>query len=470
MTATVSRAWQSLWRIRERERCHQRRRAGRPAAAALLIAWVAAATLWLPGTARALLGDSRGPAGLDGSLRVVAVATDGPESASLLGGDDSAFLSQTLLRLTLAGRPRDFVSYELHVVQTVDTTSASATLGQGGLGASVPYAPAPSDARYRALDATWDWLEESDTGAALILDRASASFHLASADITLGRQAITFGKAFFWNPLDVFLPFDPRQFDREYKAGVDAARVDIHLGPFSGINLIAAAGRTMAPTATTDDGELLDSSWFGSALLARAFTTLHGWDLAAQGGKVYGGYQLGAGATGELGPLALRLEAAFLDADDSPPLLAGVFPASEKLVEDGLSTVVGIGHRFDNSLSLDCEYFYNGARDPHDLQTSFTRLATGGLLAASEHLGGFVATYEFMPILFGNLAWMVSFNDGSGQIQPGLTWWASDEIGVQAGAIISYGSSPAVGLHDSVLRSEFGTSPHIFYIEPKIYF
>ena len=62
------------------------------------------------------------------------------------------------------------------------------------------------------LTAEWAELYESK----------EAAFRFAG--LTIGRQAVSFGKAHFWNPLDVFLAFDPFQFDRDYKPGVDAQR------------------------------------------------------------------------------------------------------------------------------------------------------------------------------------------------------------------------------------------------------
>ena len=98
------------------------------------------------------------------------------------------------------------------------------------------------------MDATTDWLQRSSQAASLWLDRPERPrCALPRADVTVGRQAITFGKAYFWNPLDEFLPFDARQIDRDYKAGVDAVRVDIPTSPFSGVNVVVAPGRSSTP-------------------------------------------------------------------------------------------------------------------------------------------------------------------------------------------------------------------------------
>jgi len=143
--------------------------------------------------------------------------------------------------------------------------------------------------RYRAFDASWNFIDgEKDTFGNLWLDRFNLKLALPRADLIIGRQAITFGKAYFWNPLDLYLPFDPAQFDRDYKAGVDALRLDIPLGPFSGLNLIYVLGRELdINNQYVQDGNV-SASWFGSSLLLRGFTHADGWDLAVQGSKVYG--------------------------------------------------------------------------------------------------------------------------------------------------------------------------------------
>ena len=430
-------------------------------ARALLLALLAA-----PAPAAALLGDAQGPVGLDGSLRTVAAGIDNYSFRPFFGGAAGDALSQTLLRLTLVGRPRAWVSYEVHGVQSVDYASGGSALG------ALPFSLVPRDVRYRALDAARTWHEERQVTATLWFDRANVKLALPWADVTLGRQAITLGKTYFWNPLDVFLPFDPQQFDQEYKPGVDAVRLQVPLGRFAGLDVIGAAGRTLTALGTFADGDrALDATWFGSAVLGRAFTTVGGWDLALQGGKVYGGYELGGGLVGEVGPLEVRAEGAQLWADGSPPLFPGLFPASERQVEDAFTGVVGLGHRFPSSLTLEGEYFLNGAGDPDRLEAALVRFANGGTLALGRHLLGFLVSYEILPILTGQLGWIVDAGDPSVQLQPRLLWSAADEVDVLAGAIVGRGERPVEPVPGAVeLRSEFGTFPDVYYVEVKLYF
>ena len=425
---------------------------------ALLAAALLAAT-----AAHAFVGSTDGAGGIDGSIRTLVGAIDNYDAPLLFDGSVDA-LSQTLLRITAAGKPRPWLAYEIHGVQAVDYQSARTVAGNALIGL------VPGDVRYRALDASDTWHEGGDVRATAFLDRGNVTLHLPHADVTAGRQAITFSKAYFWNPLDVFLAFDPSQFDRDYKPGVDAVRLDVPLGAFAGVNLVGAAGRTLDGLGVAEEHGTFAASWFGSAVMGRLFGTLRGWDLSLQGGKIYGGYQVGGGAVGEAGPLEVRLEAAQLFAQPSPALLPGLLPPDERLVESGTTVVAGIGHRFENTFTIESEFFWNGLGDTQNLEASLLRFRNGETLDLSEHLLGVVARYDVLPILVADLGTIASLDDGSFQFQPRLTWSATDEVEVLAGAIVNAGTRPLIAPGTLRLRSEFGTFPDLYYAEVKLYF
>ncbi len=424
----------------------------------------ALALLFFPASAAlALCGNTESSFGLDGSLRTVAAAVRNYDFSPLFGPDNEEDeYSQTLLRLTAAGRPSDNLAYQVHLVQSLTTFS-----GQGGNSFGA-FNLSGNRTRYRALDDSWDWLSGEHNTAGLWLDRFNVRISFPNADLTLGRQAVTFGKAYFWNPLDVYLPFDPRQFDRDYKAGVDAVRLDVPLGFFSGINLVAVFGREIFSDGSSTDGQrFLEADWKGSSLLARFFTNAAGWDLAVQGGKIYGGWQIGGGLVGELFGLEIRAEAALFWAEDSPDM---PFPYQGQVYENSFTAVLGLGRRFENSLTVEAEYLYNGAGS-ENLNESMVRSASGGLLHLGRHLAGLTVAYDILPILVGRLAMIHSFTDASTQIQPTLTWSAADNAEVIAGASLNYGERPATnnsGLTD--IRSELGLNPDYYFAEFKIYF
>lgn len=398
------------------------------------------------------------------SLRTVAAIEQNYHFPSFFGpGNSIDSISQTLLRVTAEGEPNDRTEYEAHLVQSLDYSTANAGQGSFAIGLSSP------QSAYRAFDAALNWSQGEESSAALWLDRFNLRLSFPDADLTVGRQAVTFGKAYFWNPLDVFMPFDPSQFDRDYKPGVDALRYDLYLSDLSGITMVGALGSKLAPPGAAARGpRTFAADWYGSALLARFFTTVGGWDYSLQVGKVYGGWQLGAGAVGETGPWQVRAEVAWFSASGNQPrsmLVTG------DLLEDSLTAVVGIGRYYENTLDVEFEYFYNGTGDARDLDASFFRQQYGATRQLGRHILGAMASYEFDPLLKGQLVSLFSLSDRSSQFQPLLTRSLSDNSDVLVGATLNFGRRPEGMFSFSPdLKSEFGTYPNLYYAEYKVYY
>jgi hypothetical protein len=350
--------------------------------------------------------------------------------------------------------------YEVHLVQEFSYTTDDRDFSLFAL---------PDARRYKVLDLTWNQQDGKHTAATMYPDRFNLKWTNPSFDLTLGRQAITFGKAYFWNPMDVFLPFDPEQLDRDYKEGVDAARLDIPLGNFSGLNLISALGRRIpGPSDPGDDKKTIAADWYGSSLLARFFTTIGDFDLACQLGKIYGGYQLGAGLSGEYRLLELRLEGAYFEAVDSAPLPR---PYWEDLFVDHFTFVAGLGRTFPNSFVFEIEYLYNGAGDPESLEASLIRVGYGSSLHLSKHLLGVLLKYDLIPIVVAQCVCLYSFSDGSSLMQPSVDISLSDETALILSATLGFGERPEKDpFMLPRLKSEFGTYPDTYFAELKWYF
>ena len=399
-------------------------------------------------------------ASLDSNLRTTSVAARNYDQPLLWGRDNGAdYHTGLALRLIASGRPGTRLRWEAHAVQNLAlTTFASAAAGSGNL-----LGAAGSEVPYRLAGARRDWGDGGDVSASAHLDRAHLRIAFERADLTVGRQAITFGKAWFWNPLDVFLPFGSTQFDRDYKPGVDAVRVDLPFGDFSGATLVGVPGRAQSGAAPAGGG----NAWYRSALVARAYGNARGWDAAAQGGKILGGYQLGGAVTGELGGLELRGEAAWFAAQDG----TGAGGSGATVVGGHFSAVAGAGRGFaGRGLQLQAEYFYNGAASG-DLKQRLALVAEGRLRHAGRHLLGALASGRIHPLVRGSLAGLWGIGDGSWLAQPGLVWSAADEVEVVAGAVVARGRRPVGStVEDLMFRSEFGTCPDFYYLETKLYF
>ncbi len=413
--------------------------------------------------ARAFLGDSDKAFGLSGSVRGIFLYADPYDFPAFFGwsGDDDTRASATA-RLVAAGRPTERLSYELHLVTAYDYFSTAG----GGFFAQGAVKP-----HYRIGDETRDIGGNDHNQSSLWLDRANVKAAFGSFDLTAGRQAVTFGKAWFWNPLDVFYPFDSRQFDRDYKPGVDALRLEVPFSRFSGATLVAALGRRTLADGSYETKPATDADWYGSALIGRLYATLSGFDMVLMGGKVYGGGLLGGGATGELGPLAVRFEAAYFFVDGDSASLP--WPLSGSLYADRVTGVLGMGRRFENSLDIELEYLYDsgGASSEGDWNAALARYQAQALLQLSNHMLGFTVSYDVSPLATGRVAVMQSLSRGiSTNISPSLTVSLSDNAEAVFGASLNFGPRPVLVMGLPVIQSEFGTFPSQFYVEIKQYF
>ncbi|MFH1011172.1 MAG: hypothetical protein V1784_08060 [bacterium] len=70
-----------------------------------------------------------------------------------------------------------------------------------------------------------------------MIDRAWAKWTRGPLEITLGRQRVAWGTNLVWNPIDLFNPALPLDFDSEEKPGNDAARLEWYLGPNSELDV-----------------------------------------------------------------------------------------------------------------------------------------------------------------------------------------------------------------------------------------
>lgn len=371
-------------------------------------------------SAWAIAGDTDGAFGLDGNVRMFLLGAKTDEVSQGFG--------QGSLRFVAEGKPVSWLSYEVHGVTDFAITTAV-------------YPPQAGRLRNRTVDTRHQWMDDANIRGVGFIDRASFKIKHDKFDLTVGRQAITLGTAYFWNPLDVFRPFGATQFDRDYKGGVDAIRGDIPLGDFSGLTVVGVLGRG-------DE----DQRWPRSTALIRGYTTIEGWDATAQAGKIFGGYQVGAGFVGDVKGIEIRSEASWFK------------PLEDDSLPEHVMAVIGTGYRFENTLYLSAEYLYNGAVLTDELQDNELGLAMlmleGRLLHRSGHLVGAVAQYELMPILNGSVATLYSLSDDSYLIQPGLSLSISDESDVVAGAMITQGDD----------GTEFGSFPSMGYLQMKSYF
>ena len=331
--------------------------------------------------------------------------------------------------------------YELQAGYQLGALIASdpALAGGGGLGNTVLTAAAPR-AKRRLVDL--DPLLAQRGGLAIYhdLDLLAVKVKLPHADVTVGRQVLSWGSGRLWNPTDLLSPFAPTDIDREVRRGVDAVRVSVPL----------------SETAQ------LDALWLPLPDLAehggvvRAQVNVGGFDIAPSAAKYVRDAVLGLDVSGDVGPVGVHAEAAYTHALD----------VDERFVR----AVAGAELRPLDKLVVIGEYYFNGwgahaAADYLDVLRS-DRVARGEVFGAGRHYAGFVAAWKHSDLLTLQAIAIANLQDPSLMLVPAVEYWADQKMLVRAGAYLPAGRAPGEGL---ALRSEYGIAPLGAFAQLAIY-
>jgi len=385
--------------------------------------------------------------------------------------DDYLNVTDINLRLIAEGGLTETLSAELHVVSDLSLETKNTQ--------HLRYGVADTSRINRLFSGVAEWDNDGGWVGQLGVDRVNIRWFLPWADITIGRQAIALGTAYFWNPLDVFRPFGPTTFDRDYKQGVDAIRLDVPLSDFWSTTFIYAAGR---------DGSMAPQT---SHSLARIYGSARGFDITAQVSYEhrdasplttmylgddeidddYSMLQLGGGISGELGPFPIRIEFVLLSPEQgagqdpfSDPSITFSGTESDYLHSSSTTIVVGTGYRFSNDLSLDLEHLHSGILDGKSLNTGYTLQALGITRQASPHVSAALLNYVLHPLVQTSLAALFDWNGASTLLQANVSYSISDEMDLLLSGImpIDYESSYPPG--------EFDTYTSTLFAQVKGYF
>ena len=290
------------------------------------------------------------------------------------------------------------------------------------------------------------------------IDRLAVSFPIGPADIRIGRQAVSWGSAWFWKPTDRFSPFSPMDIDPDVKRGVDALRAEVYFGPSTSLDFVATFERH-----ENTDREL----WAHGG--ARFRTTIARYDLAISAARfqLTDGSNLMAGVefTGELGDVGFRGEAAF-----------NYLPETEEWDIEG---VLGADYHFPIGLTLAGEVFYNGlgTDDPGEYSSFLTdtssttaeRISRGEAFNLGRYYAGIAVTQEVTPLVNLTLSAIGNLTDPSAFVIAGLQWSVVTNGRVTAGALIPVGEKPDQA-KGKLAPSEYGLYPAMGYAVMKLSF
>lgn len=273
------------------------------------------------------------------------------------------------------------------------------------------------------------------------LDRLNVQFQLAAGDLTIGRQPITFGMARVINPTDVFLPFDVRTFNREYRFGVDAIRFQHAFGQLSELDVGVIAG----------DGARANTS----AAFLQVRTNVDGHDLQFALTRFAGQSLAGGGIQTAIGDFGFWAEVAGVTGD-----------------ENYVRASTGFDYAFTENVFGMIEYHYNGAgaKDPANYGGRFsaTPYQVGGVFLLGRHYLIPALSLQLSPLVSLQFQSLVNLDDRSSFSLLAAAYNVAENFYMDFGL---YGFSGAgINGPPPTLGSEYGGSPTTFYVSLKYYF
>ena len=276
------------------------------------------------------------------------------------------------------------------------------------------------------------------------LDRLNLQLQLEQGDLTIGRQAISFGSARIVNPTDVFLPFDVQTFNTEYRTGVDAVRFQRPLGELGELDVGVVLG----------DGADSDKS----AAFLQLRGNINGKDLHFALIEYAEQTLTGVGLETSLGDFGFWLEAANVTGD-----------------EDFVRASLGLDYAFTEFTFGQVEYHYNGAGsdDPDDyisIANSHPYQRGGVFLFGEQYLIPTLSV-QLSPLWVVNAVAILNLSDDSSFISLSAAHNVAENFYMDYGIYLFSGDDLDISpLGAPMLGSEYGSNPDMFYTSLRYYF
>jgi len=377
------------------------------------------------------------------ALKTSALFAQAPDDPVLFPDQSSATLYWRG-RLDSAIRIGDHASFIVAYEQQL-----RAFTSESGLTAVLP-ALAPPAFRIKPLD----W-EIASTDHALWqheIDRLALHASFGGTTLTLGRQAVGWGRGVMFSAIDLFSPFTPLEADREWRRGIDAARAEIRLSDRSSVDAVAAFGPTIAQ----------------SAAVARVRGYAGRADVEIAGGRRAGDTFVGATTSAPIKGAEVHGEVAVFQT----PAVEGssVFATPRTIAK----AVVGASRRLPwGGVLVEGEYHYSGFGAPghQDLAPFLAdpevqlRYLRGDTQILRRHAIGVAATYDKSPLLSFGARWVHTGADDSGVVMPTLDATFSDRWSLEATGYVPYGRPPT-GLSIPTL---YGVTPLGLFVQLRFY-
>ncbi|MGM0554795.1 MAG: hypothetical protein ACQEVA_00265 [Myxococcota bacterium] len=349
---------------------------------------------------------------------------------------DQRGFNSAVLRLELDAQFTRDVTLEVHnrLFWSVTAPPSPVAGGVFGIGAS-----ATPD---RTVELSSTIIDENGIALENDIDRAALRIYTSAADITLGRQAITWGTSAMFPVVDLWSRFSPYELDQSQKRGIDAARVLVYPSMDLELDFVVA-----------DRGSLDDLS--GGV---RAGWVVDRVDLLFAAAKVWNEIVGVAGFSADLTDVKLRAE------------VVEPFDLDETEFDLPRATVGVDWIRPD--FSLTGEYHFNGAgvADEADYVQQFSSeiFSRGESYFLGQQYVGATFSYTGVDDLSLSLTAISNLLDPSVLISPALRYDISQNADLSLGAFQGFGGAPEF-LPTPSFSSEFGSYGGFYFAQFRMF-
>ncbi|MFV1988598.1 MAG: hypothetical protein ACC682_15095 [Gemmatimonadota bacterium] len=277
------------------------------------------------------------------------------------------------------------------------------------------------------------------------LDRLSVALELGpSIEFTVGRQPVSWATTLFLTPGDPFVPFNPEDPFRDYRAGVDAARLRAFLGPFTEVDLV------LRP-ATFDDVTTVSA-------LGRIRSVVGGVDVGAWLGALHDEPAASASVAAPVAGAVARGEFVLRRIEDETRFRAAI----------GLDRSFAIGEK---DLYVVAEYQYDGlgAAGAQDFASVILSepARRGELLVLGRHSAAFQLSAQVHPLVSIDGLALANLGDPSVLLGPGLSYSVGSETSLRSGLFMTAGAGVT---EEGLPGSEYGSVPFVAYVSLTTFF
>ena len=290
-----------------------------------------------------------------------------------------------------------------------------------------PLSETISDDR-RVMDLTR--IISSDTDYILYhrMDRLVLSVMRDWGTVRIGRQAITWGNGFLFNPMDLFNPFSPTDVERDYKIGDDMISARVYTGGSGELQVL------YVPRRNTSNHHI---KWDESSLAAKFHFNAGTTEIDMMAGHHYSDEVLGIGFTGYLMDAAWRLDSTYTWLEDG------------KNQPGFVSIVANIDYSWvwwDKNLYGWIEYYYTdlGKSEYQDALSDpdiMERISRGERFFYGRSYFNTQLQMEFHPLVNGFVSFIVNADDPSCIIQPRIVLDPAQNFQIMCGGNIYCGKN-----------------------------